>query len=24
VAMEPDGRELLRLRQDTPRGDYSG
>lgn len=23
VAMEPDGSELLRLRQDTPRGDYS-
>lgn len=24
VAMEPDGRELLRLRQDTPRHDYDG
>ena len=24
VAMEPDGRELLRLRQDTPRHDYKG
>src|SRR5690606_5369542 len=24
VAMEPDGRELLRLRQDTPRHDYFG
>ena len=24
VAMQPDGRELLRLRQDTPRHDYSG
>ena len=24
VAMRPDGTELLRLRQDTPRGDYKG
>jgi fructokinase len=24
VAMEPDGRELLRLREDTPRHDYAG
>jgi fructokinase len=24
VAMEPDGRELLRLREDTPRHDYDG
>jgi fructokinase len=24
VAMEPDGRELLRLREDTPRYDYAG
>lgn len=24
VAMEPDGRELIRLRRDTPRGDYAG
>ena len=24
VAMEPDGREVLRLRRDTPRHDYAG
>ena len=24
VALEPDGTELLRIRRDTPRGDYEG